>query len=188
MRQLAGLPCVVCQRSVDSIVEGRFCDECGGAVHKECINPEAARYDESKCAACGGDPGLAEGALQRQDFTPTRPVPLNTSISEAWVEQRQEPPAGHHAFTFNGIGTSYCGAEFFGSDGGDAVLCFVIFFMPIFPLGAFHLFHRTSAFLGSKFQTVPLRMSGKLVLRVYLLIGCWGLWWLECLGPLQASL
>jgi hypothetical protein len=168
MRQLAGLLCVVCGRSVDSVVEGRFCDECGGAVHKECVQPEAARLDLSKCPACGGDPRLAQGALQREEFTPTEPV---LQVRMTPLDEAEPPPPapskGPDAFTLNGFGTQYCYTDWFSLD-SDAVLCFVICFMPIIPIGAFHAFNPKDAFLGSRFQAVRLRMSTKLLLRVFL--------------------
>jgi hypothetical protein len=72
------------------------------------------------------------------------------------------------AFTFNGIGTSFCFARGSGDTGGDALECFVFAYMPIVPLRAVHLYGESGGFVGSKFQSVPLKSSGSLILRVYL--------------------
>jgi hypothetical protein len=71
-------------------------------------------------------------------------------------------------FTFNGIGTSYCFARGFGDPGDDALECFVIWFMPIIPLKAVHLYGATAAPFGRQYRVVPIRWSLSLVLRVYL--------------------
>jgi hypothetical protein len=152
VRQLAGLACVVCHRSVDSNLEGRFCDECGGAIHKDCFHPAAAAQpSEGKCPVCGGDRQQADVALQREELQPP------------------PQPAGPSAFTMNGIGTSYCFARGSGGPGGDALVCFVIGFMPILPYAAVHLYHEAAGFFSTSYRSVPLRWSRELVLRVYCL-------------------
>src|SRR5262245_5270449 len=73
------------------------------------------------------------------------------------------------AATFNGIGTSFCFARGSGVRGGDALECFVILFMPIFPIKAVHLYGETTQIFGSNFRAIPLRWSPSLVVRVFLL-------------------
>ncbi len=71
----------------------------------------------------------------------------------------------------NGIGTSYCFARGSGRQGGDAIECIVILYIPIVPcLGpALHLFGQTSEGMTSSFQTIPIKKSIGLLLRVYLM-------------------
>jgi hypothetical protein len=51
-RQLVGEKCVLCGKSVDSILEGAFCANCAGAFHHDCVDPYA---DEKPrlCSRCG---------------------------------------------------------------------------------------------------------------------------------------
>jgi hypothetical protein len=53
MRQLVGCLCSLCNKTIESIVEGVFCDDCGNPVHKDCIASDAAGAD--KCQTCGAD-------------------------------------------------------------------------------------------------------------------------------------
>ncbi len=53
MRQLVGEPCVFCQKTVDSILEGRFCDTCGSAYHYICRPPGQAASVSGACVTCG---------------------------------------------------------------------------------------------------------------------------------------
>jgi hypothetical protein len=70
--QLVGLPCVLCNRSVDSILEGRFCNGWGGAVHKKCIKAPAAA-ESGQCAVCGSTRGTFAETMPRPQ------VPQNVS-------------------------------------------------------------------------------------------------------------
>jgi hypothetical protein len=80
-----------------------------------------------------------------------------------------QPPAAVSlpAVTINGIGTSYCFARGSAGTGGDALMCFVILYMPIVPLAAVHLFHEAvksspllsavTGFSTRTFRTIPMR-------------------------------
>src|SRR4051812_30013064 len=52
MEQLVGLPCAHCGKSVDSILEGRFCEGCGNPRHTKCRKPPSDLPD--LCNVCGG--------------------------------------------------------------------------------------------------------------------------------------
>src|SRR5580704_7660904 len=82
------------------------------------------------------------------------------------------------AGTINGIGTSYCGAKaainwrgggMFSGDNADrdAMLCFVVFFVPIIPFQPLHLFDRAASGNGSTYRVMPLRWSLGLLMHVY---------------------
>ena len=53
-RQLVGEKCILCGKSVDSIVEGAFCSGCGNAFHHDCDFPDAAEEKMSLCSRCSG--------------------------------------------------------------------------------------------------------------------------------------
>jgi hypothetical protein len=55
MRQLAGSTCVICRKSVDSVVVGRFCPGCDRPVHNDCIYPPPPLEADGKCPVCGAD-------------------------------------------------------------------------------------------------------------------------------------
>src|SRR4051812_16116163 len=70
-------------------------------------------------------------------------------------------------YTINGVGTSVCdggGYVKWGREADcDAVECFVIFFMPIFPYKAVHTFHWN----GINYRQHPINWSFVLVLRAF---------------------
>jgi hypothetical protein len=53
MRQLVGVTCVRREQRIGSIVEGRFCGECGCPVHNACVPPLPVRAAVGTCSACG---------------------------------------------------------------------------------------------------------------------------------------
>ena len=53
--QLIGLKCVRCGKSISSIVEATFCEECGNPVHRNCLSKTEQPLAE-RCPTCGGDP------------------------------------------------------------------------------------------------------------------------------------
>jgi hypothetical protein len=53
-RQLVGEKCILCGKSVDSVLEGAFCAGCGSAFHHDCTNPDAAWEKASHCSRCIG--------------------------------------------------------------------------------------------------------------------------------------
>ena len=55
MGQFVNSKCVVCGQRIQSIVEGRICEECGHPVHSRCFQPQAADAEENKCTICGSD-------------------------------------------------------------------------------------------------------------------------------------
>jgi hypothetical protein len=56
MRQLVGTKCVICLKSIDSILEGAFCDTCGSPRHHACLERrEQGGADAHSCSQCGGD-------------------------------------------------------------------------------------------------------------------------------------
>jgi hypothetical protein len=56
--------CVVCGQRIQSIVEGRVCEECGRPVHSRCFQPRAADAEENQCTVCGSD--RSQAVAQRQ--------------------------------------------------------------------------------------------------------------------------
>jgi hypothetical protein len=53
MRQLVGLTCVLCRKSIGSIVDGRFCDSCRCPVHVRCTDAVRDSGQAKSCSACG---------------------------------------------------------------------------------------------------------------------------------------
>jgi hypothetical protein len=85
MPQLIGLPCVICQKSIASIVDGAFCDGCGNPIHHRCQSAVAQPGTE-KCEQCGGDPASriakeVRGARQTEAHTRATGAPLSYPLS-----------------------------------------------------------------------------------------------------------
>jgi hypothetical protein len=75
-------------------------------------------------------------------------------------------------FSMNGVGTSVSGSRGdIGWGSHDAMECFVIFFMPIFPYKAMHTFDWN----GDQYRAIPIRWSWDLVLRTYVKPWSWGM-------------
>src|ERR1700722_16352197 len=53
MRQLAGLPCVHCEKPISSVIDGRFCPNCGCRAPTKCVRPANGADLSSACSACG---------------------------------------------------------------------------------------------------------------------------------------
>jgi hypothetical protein len=51
MRQLVGLSCARCEKTIPSIIAGQYCPECGCPVHNKCAEPNPAQLDS--CHLCG---------------------------------------------------------------------------------------------------------------------------------------
>jgi hypothetical protein len=54
-RQLVGMKCARCHKTVASVVDGVFCATCGNPVHLKCRRPCDDPAPEGECAECGGD-------------------------------------------------------------------------------------------------------------------------------------
>jgi hypothetical protein len=69
MRQLVGLSCVLCQKSIPSVVEGRFCDACHCPVHVQCARRGLATAQAPGCTTCGAtaEDVAHQKQLHRQD-------------------------------------------------------------------------------------------------------------------------
>lgn len=83
--------------------------------------------------------------------------------------------------TVNGIGTAVCpaGGGLSWSSGPwysqgysmahyDGVECVVLFYLPLIPYKAVHIFNRQSAGMGERYQQIPIKWSLGLVLRAFL--------------------
>ena len=66
MRQLVGLPCTRCEKTIPSIIAGEFCPECGCPVHLKCEQPDPTGRDG--CRVCGSSLEAAK-ANQQQEKT-----------------------------------------------------------------------------------------------------------------------
>jgi hypothetical protein len=86
--QLIGLQCAACQKGITSIIDGRFCDECGNPVHQRCI-AATQPSGEGKCSLCGGNPNSEIAKEVRRNVgghaqaVATRTGPVNYPISKA---------------------------------------------------------------------------------------------------------
>ena len=67
MRQLVGSVCVVCDRTVDSILEGDFCGTCKSAIHNQCVH-KPTEAQEVRCSACGADMEKAKALLEKNGW------------------------------------------------------------------------------------------------------------------------
>jgi hypothetical protein len=98
--------------------------------------------------------------------------------------------------TVNGIGTAVCpaGGGLSWSTGPwysqgysrahyDGVECVVVFYLPLIPYKAVHIFNRQSAGMGEQYQQIPIRWSLGLVLRAF--FGRW-LWAVLFVGATMA--
>jgi hypothetical protein len=82
MRQLVGLPCVLCQKKIDSITEGGFCPECGSPVHCQCLKPDST--SSACCPACGVINSLAEGNKAQKREEKSARVTAEVSSEGIW--------------------------------------------------------------------------------------------------------
>ena len=83
MAQLVGSRCVICEREIDSILEGRFCRTCGSPVHKACLNQGNSATRPGHCAACGAN--LAKRAAPPGRRMPERgSATVSTAIHPAY--------------------------------------------------------------------------------------------------------
>jgi hypothetical protein len=53
MAQLVGQSCGICSGSISSITDGRFCDECGCAIHSQCSHDASHAPSDENCPSCG---------------------------------------------------------------------------------------------------------------------------------------
>lgn len=69
MRQLVGLSCVLCGKSIGSIVDGRFCQSCGCPIHAKCARSLPGGDPAQGCAACGAKADVVqrEKTLHREE-------------------------------------------------------------------------------------------------------------------------
>ncbi len=75
-------------------------------------------------------------------------------------------------YTVNGIGTHVCGGRGdVGYGGYDAMEWIVVFFMPVIPIKAMHVFD----WQGDNFRMVPIKWSFDLVFRTFFTTWNWGL-------------
>ena len=74
MRQLVGQLCVICGKKIGSIVDGRFCSECGCPIHGKCAQPGATADETVRCPVCGAQKAdmEREQALHHRDAEETR--------------------------------------------------------------------------------------------------------------------
>lgn len=91
------------------------------------------------------------------------------------------------AFSVNGIGTSMCpGRGLISWASGswwsrlnthdyDGCLCFCVFFMPIVPMSAVHVYARAAQGMGEQFQQIPIRWSILLIVRAFARRWIWAL-------------
>ena len=54
--QLVGLKCSRCNKTIDSIAEGRFCSSCCNPIHLTCMPLRGTVWPEGGCTECGSDP------------------------------------------------------------------------------------------------------------------------------------
>ena len=61
--QLVGATCVLCQKRIDSVVEGEFCSACGSAVHHLCVQTQNEVQKAAGCSRCGSDRTVSRASL-----------------------------------------------------------------------------------------------------------------------------
>jgi len=85
MRQLVGLRCVLCEKSVGNILEGRFCESCGCPIHTKCVRSGTVASLGAGCNACGATPEDVgrEKALHQQDERERRAESVGRPNSES---------------------------------------------------------------------------------------------------------
>jgi hypothetical protein len=67
MRQLVGSLCGICEERIHDIVEGRFCDACGIAVHNRCTKKPLDVRQEDCCETCGANLSAGKALADHQD-------------------------------------------------------------------------------------------------------------------------
>src|SRR5262245_28092569 len=64
MEQLVGQKCIFCSKMIGSILDGRFCEECGQPYHGECRPTLAEPVSPATCFSCGGSRPASSVPLQ----------------------------------------------------------------------------------------------------------------------------
>jgi len=64
MRQLVGLACTRCNKTIPSIIDGQFCPDCGCPVHNRCAQPDGEHADG--CSMCGSTVAAAQENQQEE--------------------------------------------------------------------------------------------------------------------------
>jgi hypothetical protein len=60
MPQVANQLCGVCHERIPSLLEGRFCETCGSAVHYDCASIATDRRPKSRCLGCNAELAFVE--------------------------------------------------------------------------------------------------------------------------------
>ncbi len=146
MPQLVGLPCVVCRQPVESILEGRFCGGCGGAVHNECMRPPVAEEGVDHCPNCGAvgrqevaahlDVQRKNRAGQRPGRDPAQgPFPVSQVCPACGhTEYRQTRPQRLIAFSWDRI-CSACQTRYTPPTPIWAAILFILVGLPMVGVG-----------------------------------------------------
>jgi len=95
MEQLVGSACVICQQSIGSVVEGRFCDACESPVHKDCMRLDSTG-DAHKCFLCGAQ--VADATAVREHYERKQQARARPPQPGKYAVGRLCPACGHEAF------------------------------------------------------------------------------------------
>ncbi len=63
MSQLIGLPCAICDRRIDTVLDGMFCEACGCPVHRGCARTRQS--GPASCGSCGASPEVIDAHRRR---------------------------------------------------------------------------------------------------------------------------
>jgi len=97
--QLIGLQCVTCQKGINSIIDGAFCDQCGNPMHQRCVGA-TAEVPADKCPKCGGDPNanIAREVMRERANHLQKSHTINTAESITFPISKVCPQCGHTEF------------------------------------------------------------------------------------------
>ncbi|MBI1832917.1 MAG: hypothetical protein HYR84_15870 [Planctomycetes bacterium] len=90
--QLVGQDCAACNKSIGSIADGMFCEQCGNPVHVACQKPDQSGLRDGRCARCCGDPAREVAAEVRKELAvpelqpPVAKTPVNPASDHPFAE------------------------------------------------------------------------------------------------------
>jgi hypothetical protein len=79
--QLVGSSCAKCRERISSIVEGRFCQECGNPIHNACNSMPSRKEDCTTCGCEKKDPTCLDASTRNNAELPQLKITAHGVLS-----------------------------------------------------------------------------------------------------------
>ncbi len=94
--QIVGLKCSACNRLINSITEGDFCDLCYNPVHNACRPADGSVVAEDRCPTCGADPKMHSALAVKAEVDKEMASGKSSLLCPNCGSTRGFKPYGHH--------------------------------------------------------------------------------------------